>query len=357
MRWQPDGTMVLTLHTNDPRYEPRRMGVMLLALYNSNPDRTAQAELAQGIVSLDLPALSRLDLYKEIAGEVSQSLAQAPWTSMLKGVLDQADFNFDRDMKRILVVIFSDFGPAMNEESMIFILEMNLQKEKFLSTLKGLGMNITPGPAGIDIVNIEKKGDNPSEPQTQKNFKLAFIDNQHVILGHETQINKVMENLMGKGNKLTAKTKLGRFLQAAPENPILSAAFTISKQLKTQQGAKAPLPFDISQVESILLTLTPVEVSMRIFNPNQQANDAMAGFVNAMIGMASAAQPQSEEERQRMEILKGIKCQALADEVKIAMPSEALFQLIKEEMTRKSITPPPVDSDEPVQTPQTEKEE
>lgn len=57
--WQPDGAMIIRLVSDDPEHDPRRVAMLLRALYHSNNRYMAQAKLAEDRVSRLESAIAR----------------------------------------------------------------------------------------------------------------------------------------------------------------------------------------------------------------------------------------------------------------------------------------------------------
>lgn len=159
---------------------------------------------------------------------------------------------------------------------------------------------------------------------------LGFIDQNHLVVGMEEQVQKMIDAGKGKINNIQSSKKMEKFLSIASKGHAIAINFLIPSELKAQKGA---LPVSLDKLESVIMTINNQSTAFRVICPDAEENKKIAGFLNGLKGMAAAAQPKSEREKQSIEMFKSSSIEAFDDEIRLTLPTKQLFSSVSEMMT------------------------
>jgi general secretion pathway protein G len=137
----------------------------------------------------------------------------------------------------------------------------------------------------------------------------------------------------GKIKNVHANKKMEKFLNIASKGHVIAMNFLIPGELKGQKGPFGQMPVSLDKLESFIITINNQSMAFRALCPDAEENKKIADFLNGIKGMAAAAQPKSDQQKQSLEMFKSSSIEAFDDEVRLTMPTDIVLKLFSTVVT------------------------
>jgi general secretion pathway protein G len=275
------------------------------------------------IFTLDFQAFTQLDQYKDLSATFSKQFTEAVTDKKFENFMKDADIDLERDLSKATVVMS---GTSMENPKAAAIIALAYKKEKFMTALKNSGAQVmekTYNDVPLFIIKDKSK----EAPV------LGFIDQAHLVVGMEDMVQKVIDAGKGKIKNVHANKKMGKFLNIASKGHVIAMNFLIPAELKGKKGPFAQMPVSLDKLESVIITINNQSMAFRALSPDAEENKKIADFLNGLKGMAAAAQPKSDQEKQSIEMFKSSSIEAFDDEIRITIATDKVLKFFSNVFT------------------------